>query len=107
MRLVLHSMGSCWRQHRTTSSNFLKEGYNVVVNGYNDESAWTNTQKHIILTHKLLLLPHLNTVAQRDAGRKEDVRTGDKAVLIDKDGNKIKTLKLKQSLGNHQTDFDI
>jgi predicted kinase len=62
------------------ASNFLKEGYSVIINGYIDEPAWTNLQKHISLTHKILLLPHLDTVTQRDAGRNEDVRMGDAAV---------------------------
>jgi predicted kinase len=60
--------------------NFLDAGYHVIVNGYMDKPAWTNLQKHITFTHKILLLPHLDTVTQRDAGRNENVRMGDKAV---------------------------
>lgn len=62
------------------AANFLKEGYEVIINGYIDEPAWTNIQKQITLTHKVLLLPHLDTVTQRDAGRNEDVRMGKEAV---------------------------
>ncbi len=62
------------------ASNFLKEGYKVIINGYIDEPAWTNIQKQVTLTHKVLLLPHLDTVAQRDAGRNEDVQMGKEAV---------------------------
>jgi predicted kinase len=62
------------------ASNFLKEGYKVIINGYIDEPAWTNIQKQVTLTHKVLLLPHLDTVAQRDAGRNEDVQMGQEAV---------------------------
>lgn len=62
------------------AANFQKEGYKVIINGYIDEPAWTNIQKQITLTHKILLLPHLDTVTQRDAGRSEDVRMGQAAV---------------------------
>ena len=61
-------------------ANFLKEGYKVIINGYIDEPAWTNIQKQVTLTHKVLLLPHIDTIAQRDAGRNEDVRMGKEAV---------------------------
>lgn len=60
--------------------NFLDAGYSVIINGYIDEPAWTNVQKHIAFTHKVLLLPHVDTVVQRDAGRNEDVRMGNEAV---------------------------
>ena len=60
--------------------NFLDAGYNVIINGYVDEPAWTNLQKHVSLTHKVLLLPHLDAVTKRDAGRNEDVRMGNEAV---------------------------
>lgn len=63
------------------AANFLKKGYKVVINGYIDEPAWTNIQKHVTITHKVLLLPNVDTVMQRDAGRKEDVRMGDKSVV--------------------------
>ena len=62
------------------AANFLKEGYKVIINGYIDEPAWTNIQKQVKLTHKVLLLPHLDTVTQRDAGRNEDVQMGQDAV---------------------------
>lgn len=62
------------------AANFQKEGYKVVINGYVDEPAWTNIQKQVTITHKVLLLPSVDTVMQRDAGRKEDVRMGDKSV---------------------------
>jgi 2-phosphoglycerate kinase len=62
------------------AANFLKEGYKVIINGYLDEPAWSNIQKQVALTHKVLLLPHLDKVAQRDAERKEEVRMGQDAV---------------------------
>lgn len=62
------------------AANFFKEGYKVIINGYIDEPAWTNIQKHITFTHKILLLPHIDTVTQRDAGRNEDVRMGQESV---------------------------
>ncbi len=60
--------------------NFQDSGYNVIINGYIDEPAWTNVQKHVAFTHKVLLLPHIDTVTQRDSGRNEDVRMGREAV---------------------------
>lgn len=60
--------------------NFLDTGYGVIINGYIDEPAWTNLQKHVSLTHKVLLLPHPDAVTGRDAGRREDVRMGAEAV---------------------------
>ncbi len=60
--------------------NFLDSGYSVIINGYIDEPAWTNIQKHVSFTHEVLLLPHLDAVASRDAGRREDVRMGAEAV---------------------------
>jgi guanylate kinase len=62
------------------AANFLKEGYKVIINGYIDEPAWTNIQKQATFTHKVLLLPQLDTVSQRDAGRHEDVQMGKDAV---------------------------
>lgn len=60
--------------------NFLDHDYDVIINGYIDEPAWMSLQRHVTLTRKVLLLPHLDTVIQRDAGRNEDVRMGDAAV---------------------------
>lgn len=62
------------------AANFLKESYSVVINGYIDEPAWTKIEKHLAITHKVMLLPELDTVTKRDAGRREDVRMGEKAV---------------------------
>lgn len=62
------------------AKNFLDKGYSVVINGYMDEPAWTNVQKHVSIIHKVLLLPGLETVTQRDAGRSEDVRMGSDSV---------------------------
>jgi hypothetical protein len=62
------------------AGNFQNKGFDIVINGYIDEPAWTNIENHLKLTNKFLLLPELGTVTQRDAGRKEDVRMGDKAV---------------------------
>lgn len=51
------------------AANFQIEGYKVIINGYIDEPAWTNIQKQVTITHKVLLLPDVSTVTQRDAGR--------------------------------------
>lgn len=62
------------------AKNFLNEGYSVIISGYIDEPAWTNLQKHITLNCKVLLLPNLNTVEQRNAGRREEIRMGSNSV---------------------------
>ena len=36
------------------ASNFLKEGYSVIINGYIDEPAWSAIEKHVELNHKKL-----------------------------------------------------
>lgn len=62
------------------AANFLKEGYNVIINGYIDEPAWSNIEKQVSITHKVLLLPQINTVISRDSGRHEDVAMGEASV---------------------------
>ncbi len=65
--------------------NFHDAGYNVVINGYINEPAWVNIQKHATLTHKVLLLPHIDTVTARDTGRHEDVRLGAETIQVHHD----------------------
>lgn len=58
------------------AKNFLNEGYSVIINGYIDEPAWTHIQSHITIGKKVLLLPDVATVEQRDARRKDDIKMG-------------------------------
>lgn len=67
------------------AKNFQNAEYNVIINGYINEPAWHNIQKHVTLTHKVLLLPHVDTIIQRDAGRDEDVRMGNEAINVHHD----------------------
>jgi cytidylate kinase len=60
--------------------NFLNKGYNVIINGYMDEPAWTNIEKHVSFTHKILLLPRVETAIERDAGRSGDIQMGKEVV---------------------------
>ena len=62
------------------TKNFQDWGFDAVINGYIDEPAWTNIQKHVTFTHKVLLLPHLDAIAKRDEGRNVDVQMGKEAV---------------------------
>lgn len=62
------------------ASNFLKEGYSIIINGYIDEPAWSAIEKHVALEHKILLLPELEKVAERDAGRSDDIKMGSNSV---------------------------
>ena len=60
--------------------NFQQAGYNVIINGYINEPAWSALTKHIVLTHKLLLLPSLEEIITRDKLRHADFVMG-KAVV--------------------------
>ena len=62
------------------AKNFQDAGYNVVISGYLKDVSWENVEKYITFDHKVLLLPHINTVTQRDAGRHEDYQMGAEAV---------------------------
>lgn len=62
------------------AKNFNEKGFSVIINGYVDEPAWSEIQKHITLDHKILLLPDAHTNKQRDAGRLEDIRMGEASV---------------------------
>ncbi len=62
------------------AKNFQEKGFDVVINGYIDEPAWVALQEQVTLTHKVMLLPQLDKVIQRDGQRREDVRMGDATV---------------------------
>jgi cytidylate kinase len=62
------------------TNNFQAAGYDVIINGYLDEPAWINVQKHVTLTHKVLLLPDVPTATKRDAERTEDLAMGGEMV---------------------------
>ncbi len=54
------------------AKNFQKNGYRVIINGYLNEPAWEELEKQIRLTHKILILPEVETVIQRDSKRPKD-----------------------------------
>jgi ribose 1,5-bisphosphokinase PhnN len=60
--------------------NFLDAGYDVIISGYIDEPAWPKVQKHVTLTHKVLLLPKVDIAVQRDGGREGDIAMGEEMV---------------------------
>lgn len=62
------------------AQNFQKHGYDVIINGYIDAPAWEEIMKLVTITHKVLLLPNVDTAKGRDSGRREDVRQGEAAV---------------------------
>lgn len=62
------------------AANFMSEGYSVIINGYIDEPAWTNIERHVTINHRILLLPELDTVINRDAGRNADDAMGEASV---------------------------
>lgn len=65
--------------------NFHQSGYNVIINGYVNESAWGNIVEYIALTHKVLLLPDLATVKARDTARQEGYVVGEETVTMHHD----------------------
>lgn len=62
------------------AKNFADNGYNVVINGYLDESAWKNIEKYVTFTHKILLLPHISANLNRDIERAGDLVMGEETV---------------------------
>ncbi len=62
------------------AKNFQDKGFDVVINGYIDEPAWSHIDKHIELTHKFLLLPDLATINERDKQRPVDQPMGEAVV---------------------------
>ncbi|MGZ6004782.1 MAG: AAA family ATPase [Candidatus Saccharimonadales bacterium] len=67
------------------AKNFQHNGFDVVINGYIDEPAWTNIEKHLSLTHKFLLLPDLAVVKERDKLRPDDQPMGEEVVTAHHD----------------------
>lgn len=62
------------------ANNFVKAGYNVLINGYINEPAWHKILEHVQLSHKVLLLPKIEEVIKRDSLRQKDDVMGEKAV---------------------------
>jgi adenylate kinase family enzyme len=62
------------------AQNFQRHGYDVIINGYIDAPAWEEIQKLVTITHKVLLLPSIDTAKELDSGRREDVQQGEAAV---------------------------
>jgi broad-specificity NMP kinase len=62
------------------AANFIGENYRVIINGHIDETAWAHIQKHVEITHKVLLLPEIGVVVSRDAGRQGNKALGEESV---------------------------
>lgn len=62
------------------AKNFQEKGFDVVINGYIDEPAWTNIEEQVKLTHRFLLLPDLETTKARDKQRSGDQPMGGSVV---------------------------
>ena len=62
------------------AANFAKNGYNVIINGYIDPPGWAKIDKQIHITKKVLLLPELSKVVERDAARPQDFVMGQQSV---------------------------
>lgn len=59
------------------ATNFVSKGFNVIINGYIDELGWCAIEKHIAITHKVLLLPGLEVNQYRDKQRPGDEPMGE------------------------------
>lgn len=62
------------------AKNFHQQKYKIIINGCVDETTWQNLEQQIEITHKILLLPDLNTTMKRDARRTIKARIGKKAI---------------------------
>lgn len=54
------------------ATNYKRHGYDVIINGYLNRPAWEQLEKHTTLTHKILILPIVETVVERDSKRPKD-----------------------------------
>jgi hypothetical protein len=62
------------------AQNFLAHGFSVIINGYIDAPGWKNIEKLVTISHKILLLPHVDTAILRDVRRAEDVQQGEASI---------------------------
>ncbi len=62
------------------ASNFVNQGYDVIINGYIDAPAWNNIESHVAISHKVMLLPELDTLIARDAERNPEYVMGSEPV---------------------------
>lgn len=54
------------------SENFNKHGFNVIIEGYLNNPAWSALEKQVGLDHKFLLLPDIRVAVRRDSKRPQD-----------------------------------
>lgn len=64
------------------AANFIKHGYDVVINGYIGKAAWANIEKHVTVDQKILLLPSVAKVVERDAARPREQSMGEPTVTL-------------------------
>ncbi len=62
------------------ANKFQEKGFGVIINGYIDELGWPAIEKQIKITHKFLLLPHVDEAKLRDLQRPRDKAMGEKAI---------------------------
>ena len=62
------------------AKNFHRDGYNLIINGYINEPAWRELDKHIELTCKVVLLPTVEELIKRDSGRDNVGKQGEESV---------------------------
>jgi ABC-type cobalamin/Fe3+-siderophores transport system ATPase subunit len=62
------------------AENFLRQGYSVLIEGYIDVEGWQAVENRIKLTHKVVLVPDLETTIARDKLRPEEFVMGEKSL---------------------------
>ena len=67
------------------AKNYLEHGYDVIINGWLEVEAWQEIEKRIKIDHKVLLMPEIAINIERDAGRTEEIKMGEKAVARGQD----------------------
>lgn len=59
------------------AKHFFSKGYSVSIHGYANEMLIQNIEKQVIITSKVLLMPSLETVVQRDHERGAHLTMGE------------------------------
>ena len=63
------------------AENYMKHGHDVIINGWLEVESWQEIEKRQKIDYKILMLPDIETNKNRDAGRTQEVKMGEKAVL--------------------------
>jgi hypothetical protein len=62
------------------ASNYLKNGFSVIINGYINLVAWEQIEEQVKFSHRFMLMPDLEILKKRDSGRLAEIVMGSKSV---------------------------